>query len=151
MRTAILLAICAALFSGGVALAWDFAVVTDEERVREVLGSIVDARDASRADAFARVVALEAHPLEVSAPGVDHVYDTADQAPLLDLVAEAQSSLGGAELSVLQSEVVVRGDTAHATLNVEVSRGEDVSYVPMDLDLHRMGDGFVLTRIRFHR
>src|SRR5262245_26925703 len=99
MRTAILVSVMVALLSGGVALAWDLAVETDEERVMDLVSSVVDARDTSRGDAIARAVALEAHPLEVSAPGLDHVFDAADRAPLLDLVAEAQSELGDADLS----------------------------------------------------
>lgn len=151
MRTAILLATTAGLLCGGVALAWDLAVETDEERVLEVVSSVVGARDESRGEAAMRAVSLESHPLEISGPDLVHVYDAADRAPLADLVAEVEDAMEGAELSVVQAQVTVREDSAHVVLNVEIDRGEDVEFLPMDVDLRRLGDGFVVTRVRLHR
>lgn len=151
VRTAILLAITAAFLSGGVALAWDLAVETDEERVMDVVQSVVEARDESRGEAALHAVSLESHPLEVSGPGVEHVYDAADRAPLADLVSEVEDLLEGAELSILQSEITVHADSAHVVLNVEIAHGEETSFLPMDLDLRRLGDSFVVTRVRLHR
>ena len=151
MRAALLGSVTLALLGGGGALAWDLAVVTDEERVMEVVATVVDARDTGRAEAFRRTVSLESHPLEISAPGLEHVYDAADESPLLDLVAQIQEGLSGADVSLVQSEVRVQGDRARVTLNVEIDRGEEVGFWPMDVDLRRLGDGFVVTRVRLHR
>lgn len=128
---------------GGVALAADALVETDEEQVSEVADALVGPREDRRLDAvLARVDSTRA-PVTVRAGGRADRFGEYDEDPG-DAIREALAPLASGPIDVVQRSISVEGDRARIALRVR----HDGALVDAQLALVRDGQSWLVDDVR---
>ncbi|HEY8430183.1 MAG TPA: hypothetical protein VIL20_17500 [Sandaracinaceae bacterium] len=141
------LAALAALVAVG--LAYDALVVSDEERLEELVadstGRITEER---MARGRARWIDLSRQPFEISAFGEARAYREGDEAALDRRQAEAARALAGDTLRAITSGVAVEGDRGTVTMRVV---GERTGMSQVEWSLRKHGDDWLIERLSIRR
>jgi len=137
-------AVIATFLIGGVALAADALVETDEEQLAELAADLTDGRADARPDAVLRWTDLSREKVEVTRGGQVTRFDEHDDHRLAQSVARALAPFAAEDLEVVQRSVSVNGD--RATVAVRARAGGEI--VNATFKLARSGQGWLVTHLR---
>ena len=143
MKRIALYAVAIAVVIGGLAAAADALVLTDEERLEQLVDALDGEVDDGSLDEVLRFVATDREPLEVSSREGNDLYEDADA----DLAQRARGllrSLRGSEVEVVQHTIEVEGDEAEVALRARTRHG----VLDAQLDLVRHGERWLVWRAR---
>lgn len=144
MPSKLVLSLLATTFCvGGVAVAADALVVSDEERLDELADEMIDGSSEDRVDGVLRWTDLSRVPLQLESQGRTRRYEDEDGFRLADGIAEALAPLDAGELDVVQRSVRVDGDRA----TVSVRLRADHAIHDVTLQLVRNGQGWLVRRL----
>ena len=130
---------------GAAIAAWvigDAVIVTDEERVAELVEAVSGEMTAAKIDAAFEWVDPETVPVEVVAFGDTRLYE--DRAELRERARDVVRVLRGQRLRALSESVEVDGDTA----DVGVRLLSDQGMGDVDFRLEKRGERWLVTRVR---
>jgi hypothetical protein len=131
-----------ALAVGGWVLA-DWLIVTDEERVEQLVGTVTGLVDGAKIDGALGWTDPARQPLEVTFRGFSYRFDQ-DNAG--ELRAKAYTHLApyqGERLNLLQKSVEVKGSAATVTVDTFSRRGRTTT----EYELRKLGDRWVLSGV----
>lgn len=128
---------------GGVALAADALVESDEEQIGELADAMVGPRAERRVDAVLAWVDPSRAPVTVRTGGRTERFGEDDADPG-DAIRDALAPLAQGDVEVVQRSVRVEGDRAHLALRVR-SEGE---VVDAQLALQRDGQSWLVETVR---
>ncbi|MAQ16788.1 MAG: hypothetical protein CMN30_18600 [Sandaracinus sp.] len=143
MKRIALYAVAIAVVIGGLAAAADALVLTDEERLEQLVDALDGEVDDGSLDEVLRFVATDREPLEVSSREGNDLYEDADA----DLAQRARGilrSLRGSEVEVVQHTIEIEGDEAEVALRARTRHG----VLDAQLDLVRHGERWLVWRAR---
>lgn len=135
--------LAATIAVGGVALAADALVESDEEQIGELADALVGPRAERRVEAVLAWVDPGRSPLTVRADGRTELFGENDDDPGA-AIRDALAPLTERELEVVQRSVRVDGDRGHVALRVR-SQGE---IVDAQLGLRRDGQSWLVESVR---
>ena len=136
-------ALAATLSIGGVALAADALVETDEERVGELADAMTGPRPGERIADVLSWVDPSRVPLVVRAGGQVERFGDEGEDPG-DAVREALAPLAAGDASVVQRSVSIEGDEAHLSTRARVQGG----LLDVDVALARDGQAWWIRELR---
>jgi hypothetical protein len=128
---------------GGVAVAADALVVSDEERLDELADDLTDGSPEERVDGVLRWTDLSRVSLQLESDGRTRRYEDEDGFRLADAIAEVLAPLEANELDVVQRSVRVDGDRATVSVRVRA----DGSIHDVTFQLVRNGQGWLVRRL----
>ncbi len=120
----------------------DLVIVTDEERIDGLIDDVAAARH--KGNTLLRAVDLSRSGLEVSVGRRVEHSGAGDDAAVLERATDLDDRLGGAPLEVRQRQITIEGDRARVILNL----ARDDERIGCDVTLHRVGDRWLLERVR---
>ncbi|AKF10170.1 hypothetical protein DB32_007319 [Sandaracinus amylolyticus] len=129
---------------GGVALAADALVESDEEQIAEIADALTGARVERRVDAVLAHVDSARAPITVHADDWGAEFGEDDEDPA-DAIRDALSPLAEGDLELVQRSVDVEGDRARVALRVRTGEG---SIVDAQLALRRDGQSWLIDAVR---
>jgi len=127
-------------------LAYDALVVTDEERVGELVDDVAGTMGPDAVTRGLRWVDVERQALEVNAYGDARSYLPGQGAELEARARSALRRFDGTKLRMLRRSVEVSGDQAHVTLQLLADDG----MANVDFALRKRGDDWLLARVYVH-
>lgn len=133
----------------GGALLYDALVLSDEERLEELVAAVSGPVTAARiTSARERWIDLERQPFEVSALGRVALYRSGDDAALDERASDAARTLAGSRLRTLTRGIAIDGDRAVVSMRVLDDRS---GMAQLEWTLERHGDDWLLARLRVQR
>ncbi|UJR86407.1 hypothetical protein [Sandaracinus amylolyticus] len=129
---------------GGVALAADALVESDEEQIAEIADALTGPRIERRVDAVLAHVDSARAPVTVRADGWGNEFGEDDEDPA-DAIRDALSPLTEGDLELVQRSVDVEGDRARVALRVRTGEG---AIVDAQLALRRDGQSWLIDSVR---
>lgn len=143
--------IAGGLFAAIVAVlfAYDALVVSDEERLEELVADSTGAMTQARIErGRARWIDLSRQPFEISGFGEARVYAEGDEARLDLREEEAARMLAGDSLRAITSGVTVEGERGTVTMRV---LGERLGMAQIEWSLRKHGDDWLIERLSIRR
>ena len=128
---------------GGVALAADALVESDEERIADVADALTDPRAERRIDALLAWVDPSRVSVTVRADGRAERFEEGDGDPA-GSIRDALAPLEDGSLEVVQRSITVEGDHAHVALRVR----SDGELVDAQVGLRRDGQAWLVDDVR---
>ncbi len=129
---------------GGFAAVGDALVVTDEERLDELVESLVSAPAGERVDRALDFAAPAREPVELLARGRANRFGDGDE---VDLANRARQLLAPFEvdgIDVVQRSIDIRGESARVVVRARSGEG----YINALFDLRRHGERWLIERLR---
>lgn len=137
-------ALASTLLIGGIAVAADALVESDQEQLEQLVEDLTEGRGDHRTDAILRWTDLSREPISMTSPAGTATFDESDELALADEVTSALDPFTRSDLEVVQRSISVNGD--RATVAVRARAGGAVHDVTFRLA--RSGQGWLVTDLR---
>jgi len=143
MKRFILHGLAIGVVIGGLAAVADALVITDQERIEQLVDSLEgEVRDTTLDDAL-HFVETDREPVEVRSAEGTRWFEDAD-ADLARRAREALRPLRGSDIEVLQRTIEIEGDEAHLALRARTRYG----VVDGNVDFVKHGERWLIQRAR---
>lgn len=143
MKRMLLHTFAIAVVVGGLAAVADALVITDHERIEQLVESLEGEVEDTTLDEMLHFVETDREPIEVRTSERTRVFEDAD-ADLAQQAREALRPLQGSEIEVLQHTIELEDDEAHVALRARTRYG----VVDGNVDLVKHGERWLIWRAR---
>jgi len=128
---------------GGLAAVADALVVTDQERIEQLVDSLEGEVQDTSLDEVLRFIETDREPLELRTRERTRHFEDAD-ADIAQWAREALRPLHGSEIEIVQRTTELEGDEAHVALRARTRYG----VVDGAIDLVKRGERWLIWRAR---
>jgi hypothetical protein len=128
---------------GGLAAVADALVITDRERLEQLVDSFEGEVQDTTLDEALRFVETDREPIEVRSSERTRYFEDAD-ADLAQRAREALRPLRGSEIEIIQHTIEIDGDEAQLAVRARTRHG----VVDGNVDFVRHGERWLITRAR---
>ncbi len=128
---------------GGLAAVADALVITDRERLEQLVDSLEGEVQDTTLDEALRFIETDREPIEVRTSDRTRTFEDAD-ADLAQRAREALRPLRGSEIEIVQHTIEMEDDEAHVALRARTRHG----VVDGNIDLVKHGERWLIWRAR---
>jgi hypothetical protein len=143
MKRSLLLLLAIGVVVGGLAAVADALVVTERERLEQLVDSLEGEVQDTTLDELLHFVETDREPIEVRSSDGTQVFESAD-AELARRTREALRPLRGSEIEIIQRTIELEDDEAHIALRARTRHG----VVDANVDLAKHGERWLIWRAR---
>lgn len=143
MKRFLLHAAAVAVVVGGLAAVADALVITDRERIEQLVDSLEGEVEDTTLDEALHFVETDREPIEVRSDERTEYFEEAD-ADLAQRAREALRPLRGSEIEIIQHTIELQDDEAHLALRARTRYG----VVDGNIDFVKHGERWLIRRAR---